>query len=62
MPASATHSAWPVSSGLANESRLDRAVAASTSPVIAAAAAGTARAAASASPGRSSTLEGMHAQ
>lgn len=45
-----------------NASRVDRAFAPSTVPVTARPAAGTRRAAASASPGRSSALLGMHAQ
>ena len=62
-PTESTHWACPSSlQWLANASRARSARAASTAPVTASRAAGTRRAAASASPGRSSALLGIHAQ
>lgn len=55
----ASHSSSPL---LANRSRLRDAAATSRSPVTPGAVAGTRRAAASASPGSSSAVLGMHAQ
>ena len=62
-PAFASHSAWPSSSQFAAmSSRRCEHRRTSISPVTAAAAPGTRRASASASPGRSNALLGMHAQ
>ena len=63
MPVSSSHLAWlPSLKSLTMKSRHDSAAFVSIVPVTASAAPGASRASATASPGRSSVFDGMHAQ